>query len=196
VPVETSSSLDLFQTGKFAPRARARPTAQPEAIAGNLYSKRPGSEERAEAPPPRRVVAFVAVPQEQAPVANALDPSQPVELAVAFVADGRLVDDPRALLALGGHLAEDTDIRAVLALSWPRLLEAGLGELATQARRDKRRLLLVEVREGGDREGFLVDPVHSTLLARYRRGESGATPTGVPLSLRARLGVAFACLRQ
>lgn len=167
-------------------------TAQPSAITGNLYAKSPGSQQL-EGTPPRGVVAFEAVAPDQRCVAAEPKLAGPLDLAVAFVADGRLVDDPLGLLALGGRLADDREVRAVLALSWPRIPEVGLGELAARARRDERRLLLVEIRAGGDREGFLVDASRNTLLARFpSHGVDVTSAATDPPTLRERLGAAFA----
>jgi hypothetical protein len=193
-PTQVDSSLDLItQTGNRA----ARPTAQPETLAGDPYAKTAGGVERA----PRAknsVVRFVA-PSESLPSATLSPAGSARRLAVVFVRDHLLVHDADALLELDALLGADEEIRAIRVVRFPQATDVGLEALAALAWREGPELLLVEVREGKRRRAYLLHTRTGGLLARFGGQESAKdleVATGGPPDLIRRLGVAFVRLRR
>ena len=118
-------------------------------LAPRPYEK-PAGGRREQPPPPRREVRFRLPERWPAPVERAGRPRlpSPSRLAVAWVEGELLVRRPRSFLALEARLARDADLREVGALSLPRREALGWRELAAQARREGRELLLLELRPG------------------------------------------------
>jgi hypothetical protein len=170
---QAESSLYLSQkAGKAGTTRRYEPpTAQPEALTGNPYTKTAGADEDPNGAP---VVASVrlVLPTLSSPVPQADRPELPRKsrLAVALVRDGLLTAEADPILELDQLLLREESVRGVFLLGALNKAEVGLKDLAARAKAEGRDLLLVDIRpapDGTKRLGLLVSVKTGALLARY-----------------------------
>lgn len=169
---QVDSSLYLSQkTGKAKTGRRYEPpTAQPEALTGDPYTKTAGADEDPVRAPVASSVRFL--PPSASPVLPSERPDLPRKsrLAVALVRDGVLTAEADPILELDQLLLRDESVRGVFLLGALSKAEVGLKALAARARADGRDLLLVDIRpapDGTKRLGLLVSAKTGALLARY-----------------------------
>lgn len=205
---ESKESVALAEPSGGTAEKRYRSERKPlSGTTADPYRKRPGGQTTKTEDDDPGTVQFKEPETWPTPVKVAKRPAipHPSKLAVALVRRGEIQFKAKLVLELESLLSRDKALKLVMALKAPRERQVTLKTLATQAHKEGRELLLVDVRPGlagRVRDGYLLLAKDGTLLAAYRIKKGSKPPPpraatdGHTPDVCQRIGAAYARLKK